>query len=153
MHGHRLTSLKDFQYWRLITHQLAFVNSSDLFLAELILYNVAVHIERRFGSIKYAVCSFFASTFRRLMYAQSFLFVSFLVATLLQFITIMLFHRVGINHISLGPMAVLFSILYQYSRIIPPAYTYRIFGIPLNNKSMNYILAFQVSCPSNYSLS
>jgi hypothetical protein len=64
---------------------------------------------------------------------------------LLQFITIMLFHRVGINYISLGPMAVLFSILYQYSRIIPPAYTYRVFGIPLNNKSMNYILAFQVS--------
>lgn len=90
-------------------------------------------------------CVLFPSTFHRLTYAKSFLFVSFLVATLLQFITIMLFHRVGINHISLGPMAVLFSILYQYSRIIPPAYTYRVFGIPLNNKSMNYILAIQVS--------
>lgn len=43
------------QWWRLITSQLAFTNSSDLFLAELVLYNVSVTLERVFGSSKFAV--------------------------------------------------------------------------------------------------
>ena len=63
---------------------------------------------------------------------------------MLQFLAVILFHRIGVNHIALGPMAVLFSILYQYSRIVPPVYIYRIFGIAFNNKSTNYILASQV---------
>ncbi|KAF8961106.1 hypothetical protein BDZ97DRAFT_1830359 [Flammula alnicola] len=117
------------QYWRLITHHLAFSNSSDLFVAELILYNVGVQIERQFGSAKFA----------------SFAFVSVLVSTLLELISLILFHRVGLNHISLGPSALIFSILYQYSRIVPPVYTYRVFGIPLNNKSLTYILGLQIA--------
>lgn len=43
------------QYWRLLGHHLAFVNSSDLFLATLVFYNVGVQVERQFGSVKYAV--------------------------------------------------------------------------------------------------
>jgi hypothetical protein len=43
------------QYWRLFAHHLAFSNSSDLLVAELLLYNVAVQIERQFGSLKFAV--------------------------------------------------------------------------------------------------
>ncbi|KIM46525.1 hypothetical protein M413DRAFT_17145 [Hebeloma cylindrosporum] len=117
------------QYWRLLIHHLAFSNSSDLFLAELILYNVGVQIERQFGSIKFA----------------SFTFVSLLVSTLLELVSLLLFHRVGFNHISLGPSALIFSILYQYSRIVPPVYAYRIFGVPLNNKSVNYFLALQLA--------
>jgi hypothetical protein len=75
---------------------------------------------------------------------QSFAFVTFVVATLLELIILLLFHRVGINHIALGPSTLLFSILYQYSRIVPPVYTYRIFGFPLNNKSANYFIALLV---------
>ncbi|KDR84111.1 hypothetical protein GALMADRAFT_54408 [Galerina marginata CBS 339.88] len=117
------------QYWRLMTHHLAFSNSSDLFLAELILYNVGVKIERQFGSLKFA----------------SFAFVSLLVTTLLEFISLILFHRVGLNHISMGPSALVFSILYQYSRIVPSGYAYKIFGVPLSNKSTNYLLALQLA--------
>ncbi|KAF8165706.1 hypothetical protein B0H34DRAFT_647781 [Crassisporium funariophilum] len=117
------------QYWRLLSHHLAFTNSSDLFVAELILYNVGVQIERQFGSLKYA----------------SFVFVSILVATLLEFMTLILFHRAGLNHISMGLSVLVFSILYQYSRIVPPLYTFRIFGLSLNNKSFNYLLALQIA--------
>lgn len=44
----------------------------------------------------------------------------------------------------MGPSTLLFSILYQYYRIVPQVYTYRIFGVPLNNKSVLYFLALQV---------
>ncbi|KAF4619612.1 hypothetical protein D9613_004924 [Agrocybe pediades] len=117
------------QYWRLISHNLAFSNSSDVFLASLILYNVGVPIERQFGSIKYA----------------SFATVSLFVATFLEFITILLFYRVGIDHIAMGPSTLVFAILYQYSRIVPAVYTFKIFGVPLNNKSFNYLLALQLA--------
>jgi hypothetical protein len=66
------------------------------------------------------------------------------VATLLEFISLILFHRAGLNHISVGPSVLIFSIIYQYSRIVPAVYNFRIFGLPLNNKSMNYLLALQV---------
>lgn len=43
------------QYWRLLVHHLAFSNSSDLLLAEILLYNVSIPIERMFGTSKFAV--------------------------------------------------------------------------------------------------
>jgi len=46
---------RDHQYWRLLVHHAAFCNSSELFLWELILYNIGVDIERQFGGVKYAV--------------------------------------------------------------------------------------------------
>jgi len=134
------------QYWRLISHQLAFSNSADFFLAQLLLYSVGRHVERQFGSVKYAASLPIKLLVKSddLHWLQSFIFVSLLLATLLQFITVILFYRVGVNHIALGPMAIIFSMLYQYSRIVPPVYIYRIFGIAFNNKSTSYILALQV---------
>lgn len=87
--------------------------------------------------------------------SKSFAFVSTLMTMLLEFLLLVLFHRVGLNYIAMGPSALLFSILYQYSRIVPSVYSYRIFGIPLNNKSLLYLLALQVrihfpTWPSNF---
>ena len=62
----------------------------------------------------------------------------------LEFLSLLLFHRVGLNHIAMGPTALIFAMLYQYSRIVPSAYSFRVFGIPLNNKSLVYMLALQV---------
>lgn len=118
-----------YQYWRLLTHTLAFSNSSDLLLAELLLYVVAVHIERQFGSVKFA----------------SFMVISALLSTILEFVVLMLLHRVGVNHIPSGPTAVIFTILYQWFRLIPPAYRFRVFGVHLSNKSFTYILASQLA--------
>ncbi|KAH7887454.1 hypothetical protein F5I97DRAFT_1966033 [Phlebopus sp. FC_14] len=117
------------QYWRLVTHHLAFSNSSDLLLAELLLYGVGVTIERQFGSVKFA----------------SFTIVSALLATVLEFLSLILFHRIGINHIPSGPSAIIFSILYQWSRLVPPAYHFRIFGLPLSSKAFIYVLASQLA--------
>ncbi|KIM76387.1 hypothetical protein PILCRDRAFT_98745 [Piloderma croceum F 1598] len=119
---------RHYQYWRLFAHHLAFSNSSDLLVAELILWNVGVHIERQFGSIKYA----------------SFAVVSTLLATIFEFVGLLLFHRIGLNHISSGPSSLVFSILYQYFRIVPSAYQFRIFGVHLSNKTFMYILASQL---------
>ncbi|KDQ64190.1 hypothetical protein JAAARDRAFT_218868 [Jaapia argillacea MUCL 33604] len=117
------------QYWRLLVHHLAYSNSSDLFLAELLLYNVGVHIERAFGSVKFA----------------SFALVSILLSTILEFLALLLFSGVGLNYIHSGPTTLVFSILYQYSRLIPSAYLFRVFGVPLSNKVFYYILAFQIA--------
>jgi hypothetical protein len=36
-------------------HYLAFSNSSDLFIAQLVMYNAGIQVERQFGSVKFAV--------------------------------------------------------------------------------------------------
>jgi len=117
------------QYWRLFAHHLAFSNSADLLVAELIFWNVGVHVERHFGSIKFA----------------SFAVISTLLATIFEFLSLLVFHPAGLNHISSGPSALVFTILYQYFRIVPPAYHFRIFGVTLSNKSYSYILASQLA--------
>lgn len=43
------------QYWRFFGHHVVFSNSSELFLWELLVYNIGVSIERQFGCVKYAV--------------------------------------------------------------------------------------------------
>ncbi|KNZ76449.1 UBA domain-containing protein 14, partial [Termitomyces sp. J132] len=117
------------QYWRLVLHHLAFSSSSDLFIAQLLLFNAGIQVERQFGSIKYA----------------SFVVVSSILVTILELASLIVFHRAGLNHIAMGPAAVVFSIMYQYSRIVPATYKYRIFGVPLNNKSFLYLLAAQTA--------
>ncbi|KAI3610460.1 uba domain-containing protein ucp14 [Moniliophthora roreri] len=117
------------QYWRFITHNLAFSSSGDLLLAELVLFNVGVVVERHFGTLKFA----------------SFVLISTILTALLELVVLVLCRNLGITHIPAGPSALFFSLLYQYSRIIPSVYDFRIFGVPLSNKSFTYILAVQLA--------
>ncbi|TCD67515.1 hypothetical protein EIP91_012320 [Steccherinum ochraceum] len=125
---------KHYQYWRLLTHHFACANSSDLFLTELLLYNVAVHIERTFGSIKFA----------------SFLSLSLVINTLLEFTTMLVLRifplfGTSFNYIPAGPLSFVFSIVYQYLRIIPHAYQFKVFGISMSDKIWTYALALQLA--------
>jgi hypothetical protein len=47
--------LESGQFWRLLTSQCAWQDSTSLFLGSMLLYNVATAIERAFGSLKFAV--------------------------------------------------------------------------------------------------
>jgi len=117
------------QYWRLGVHHLAFSSSSELFIAEILLFNIGVQVERQYGVLKFA----------------SFAVISTLLSTLLEFLSLILFHRAGLDYIPPGPSALIFSIIYQYSRIVPSSYNFRIFGLPLTNKSFAYVFALQLS--------
>ncbi|KAH7931172.1 hypothetical protein BV22DRAFT_1190481 [Leucogyrophana mollusca] len=117
------------QYWRLLVHHLAFASSSDLLVAEIILYSAGIHIERQFGSIKFA----------------SFAIASLLLATTLEFLSLLLFHRIGLNHIPAGPTTLVFSVLFQWFRLVPPVYHFRVFGVSVSNKIFTYILASQLA--------
>lgn len=84
---------------------------------------------------------------RPLIVVQSFLLVSSVVSSALSFAALLLLHASGyyLNRIPAGPTALLFSVLYQYSRIVPTAYTFNIFSLPLSNKSFTYLIAAQVT--------
>ncbi|KAG2141683.1 hypothetical protein BD769DRAFT_1626204 [Suillus cothurnatus] len=120
---------RNHQYWRLLLHHTAFSNSSDLLIAEILLYGVGCTCRTSVWECKFA----------------SFTVGLRLLATILEFLTLILFHNMGINKIPSGPSALLFSILYQWYRLIPPAYHFRIFGIAGSNKAFVYILASQLA--------
>lgn len=95
--------------------------------------------------MKYAVSEgIMKQSYRHSVHRQSFLVVTTLLATTLEFLALLLFNSLGLNYISAGALALVYSIIYQYSRLVPSAYRFRIFGIQFNNKSLNYFLAFQV---------
>lgn len=116
---------RDHQYWRLLTSQLIFGNSSELLLAETLLYNVAVGVERRFGSRKFG----------------SFLLVTLGVSVFLIFAFMLLLYGAGVNYIPPGPLTMIFTILYQHYRIIPAVYHFRISYLSISNKAFDYFLA------------
>ncbi|KAF9509859.1 hypothetical protein BS47DRAFT_1300897 [Hydnum rufescens UP504] len=120
---------RDHQYWRLLTHQLVVGNSSELLVLELLLYNVSLHIERSFGGPK---CECILPP------------VSLMLSSLLSFVSLLVFHRLGLNHIPAGPVSLIMSIVYQHARIVPPSYTFRIMNFDLTNKIFIYILALQL---------
>ncbi|OSD04562.1 hypothetical protein PYCCODRAFT_1443827 [Trametes coccinea BRFM310] len=122
------------QYWRLVVHQLACASSSDLLLVEVFLYNVSICIERTFGSIKYA----------------SFLIISAVTTMLISFIALLVARLTPVtsslfNNIPPGPIAVMSAVLYQYIRLVPPAYHFRIFGLGMSDKIWVYAIAAQLA--------
>lgn len=76
---------------------------------------------------------------------KAFSVTSVITSTLLEFAGLLLFNRLGFNVIPAGPTALVFSILYQFARLVPHAYTFKIFGVTFTNKIFMYILAFQVN--------
>ncbi|WVN85205.1 uncharacterized protein L203_100350 [Cryptococcus depauperatus CBS 7841] len=116
------------QYWRIIVHPLAFGNSTELLMGELLLYNVGVHIERAFGSRKYS----------------SFIIVSTVLSTLLCSVFMILLHPLGIRSIPGGPYGIIFSLLWQYHRIVPSLYQFSLFGITFSQKVFTWIFASQL---------
>ncbi|KZT05568.1 uncharacterized protein LAESUDRAFT_681043 [Laetiporus sulphureus 93-53] len=122
------------QYWRLFAHHVACANSSDLFLIELLLYNVGVQIERSFGSAKFS----------------SFIVVAMLTSTITTFLSLLVLQASRttgaiFNDIPSGPIAMMFSILYQYARLVPQAYQMKIFGVDLSDKIWVYLVAGQLA--------
>ncbi|KAH9899579.1 hypothetical protein C8Q73DRAFT_638142 [Cubamyces lactineus] len=125
---------KHHQYWRLLVHQLACASSSDLLLTELFLYNTSIIIERAFGSMKYA----------------SFLIISAVTTMLLSFAALLVAQLTPVtgalfNNIPPGPIAVMAAVLYQYMRLVPPAYHFRIFGVGMSDKVWVYAIAAQLA--------
>jgi len=66
------------------------------------------------------------------------------VASISEFASLLLLNNLGLNTIPASPIALVFSVLYQFSRVVPSIYHFRIFGIVFNNKSFTYLLAAQV---------
>ncbi|EIW76228.1 hypothetical protein CONPUDRAFT_64722 [Coniophora puteana RWD-64-598 SS2] len=117
------------QYWRLVAQNAAFANSSDLLVAEFLLFNAGIHVERMFGTCKFA----------------SFAVVTMLMSTLMEFLGLLIFHHVGLNFIPGGPIPLIFAIIYQWFRLVPSAYEFRIFGVALSNKIYTYVLVAQIA--------
>jgi hypothetical protein len=80
---------------------------------------------------------------------QSFLVLSLLISTTLEFLVLLAFHAYGVNIIHAGPAALLFSILYQYSRLVPSSYDVRVLGLVFTDKAFTYALAIQVRFLAN----
>ncbi|KAI8967879.1 hypothetical protein BDF20DRAFT_897590 [Mycotypha africana] len=113
-----------YQYWRIVTSHMAFGSSGDLFFGILLLYALRV-LERQYGSSKYI----------------AFLFISWAISTILELISLALCSQFGLNRIRGGPYALIFAMLYQYYRIIPVTYKFRVFGIIMTDKIFLYIIA------------
>lgn len=117
-----------YQLWRLLTSHIAFSSSGDFLFGSIILYTLRV-IERQYGTSKYT----------------AFLFMTFIFSTILELVALIAGEKIGLKSIPGGPYALMFSALYQYHRIIPVTYRFRIFGLVMTDKLFLYVLASQLA--------
>ena len=85
--------------------------------------------------------SFFSCT------PQSFLAVSTLLVTVLELLSLLVLHQFGftLNAIPSGPVGLAFSIVYQFFRLVPTAYHFRVLGVSFSNKVFLFALASLVN--------
>ncbi|KAM0749836.1 hypothetical protein T439DRAFT_302814 [Meredithblackwellia eburnea MCA 4105] len=119
---------RDHQLWRLVVHHFAFANSSELFLAILLLSYTAMPVERAFGSVKFA----------------SFLVVVMGMSTVMETVALLMGQRIGFTKIPAGPFAIVFAILYQFSRLIPSSFYWKVFGVEVTDNIGHYFVASQL---------
>ncbi|GAB7327757.1 hypothetical protein MBLNU13_g11570t1 [Cladosporium sp. NU13] len=144
------------QYWRLLTWQLAYTNSAEVLFAAMTFYQLRV-IERLWGSRKFA----FTSEADRQV-SQSFLVSTYIYTALLPPILLAVIIRPlswgHINYLPSGPTPLLFALLAQYHAAIPYNYKYRLssslpnsasstqeYGIMLTSKATSYLLPMQLA--------
>ncbi|RCH94907.1 hypothetical protein CU097_013012 [Rhizopus azygosporus] len=105
------------QFSRLFLSHVAFSSSGDFLFGSIILYSMRI-IERQYGTSKYT----------------AFLFITTIISTILEVVMLIVGGRIGLKSIPSGPYAIIFAILYQYYRVIPVTYRFRIFGIVMTDK-------------------
>ncbi|KAI8448849.1 hypothetical protein BY996DRAFT_7547321 [Phakopsora pachyrhizi] len=123
---------RDLQLWRILGHHFACSNSVDLFLIVILLWQISVPVERRFGSVKYA----------------SFLIVSIAVGTFFELFALIVNHHLfNYRAIPSGPFLLTFATLYQYHRIVPSLYDYKISRMTFDSNSLiPDLLSIILSC-------
>ncbi|KAI8978155.1 hypothetical protein BDB01DRAFT_800949 [Pilobolus umbonatus] len=112
------------QLWRVVSSPWGFNSLGTAVVGTWLIYKLRI-IERRLGSAKYAAL----------------IFTSFVASTLLQTSVLLVSSRFGMKSMSNGPYAILFSILYQFYRLIPPTDEFRFLGITMTDKTYVYMAA------------
>ncbi|KAI6815459.1 hypothetical protein KC332_g10886 [Hortaea werneckii] len=133
------------QFWRLLTWQVCYTNSTEVLFAAMSLYQLRI-IERLWGTRKFA--SFLIAT---LPYTT--LLPPILLATVIRPIS-----GAYINYLPAGPTPILFALLAQYHASIPYIYKYRLstpvpatgssereYGLELTSKATSYLLPLQLA--------
>ncbi|KAF5006116.1 hypothetical protein FDECE_7488 [Fusarium decemcellulare] len=131
------------QFWRLLTYQLCYTNSTEVLFAAMSLYNLRI-VERMWGSRKFA--SFMTATFLLTS------FIPPLVSIVLRPLTAGWF-----NYMPAGPTPIIFAILAQYHAMVPHMYKYRVatseapptnepfVGLTFSDKSYKYAIALHLA--------
>lgn len=67
--------------------------------------------------------------------------------TALEVLSLTLFKYLDVGIVSLpaGPFTFIFALLYNYSKSVPSSYTYKVFGLSFNSKSLVYLLSAQLA--------
>ncbi|PSK36038.1 hypothetical protein B9Z65_5853 [Elsinoe australis] len=117
--------LRDYhQWWRLLTWQTCYTNSTEVLFAAMTVYQLRV-IERLWGTRKFG--SFLLSTL-----PYNLLLPPLLLALVLRPLS---FSR--INYLPAGPTPIIFALLAQYHAAIPYLYKYQVSAAPPSNTGAN----------------
>ncbi|GAA6006224.1 hypothetical protein JCM10207_000567 [Rhodosporidiobolus poonsookiae] len=122
--------VRDHQFYRFLVHNAIYANSSELFLAVLLLWYSAPTVERMWGTRKFA----------------NFVLVATAFSTALTALVLLLGWRLTggrFNSLPAGPFAPTFALIYQAHRLVPTLYHFKLFhpSLSLTNRFPLYLLA------------
>ncbi|RCI02997.1 hypothetical protein CU098_007803 [Rhizopus stolonifer] len=118
------------QFWRYFISHFGFNSFGSTVAGTYLLYRMKI-IEQRYGSSKYAAM----------------LFISFVASALIHTGT----GLAGSPIVPNGPITVIFTILYQYQKIVPPNFQSKLLGLAITDKTYVYIPAVQLLLSNPFS--
>ncbi|PWN48841.1 hypothetical protein IE53DRAFT_388958 [Violaceomyces palustris] len=121
------------QYWRLLTCQLAYSNSSELFLSTLLLYNASRSLERTFGSRKFGSFVLITTIIYTALLSVALLTLSWGPLRDVGFLPKQLTEQ---GRIPGGNFALIFSILHQHSRVVPDLWMIEVGRLRLGDRAV-----------------
>ncbi|XP_054168501.1 ubiquitin-associated domain-containing protein 2-like [Oppia nitens] len=124
--------------WQILISKICMPDVKDLVCGSLLLYYLRV-FERRYGSNKYA--SYLLSCFT----VSLFLEISMVF-------TLNAFNIIKNPNLMSGPFNIIFALLVNYYIDIPALKTTQVLGLPINTKTLTYILGFQTMITSTNSM-
>lgn len=115
------------EIWRLLTSQLCFTSTSESVLGFILLYHIRL-FERHFGSNKYAASVLF-----------------FMFANLVVQVIVALSSGDALPSFSPGLYSLIFGLLPSFYFDIPSIVNFRLWKLPLSDKTALYVLALQLA--------
>jgi len=126
------------QLWRLMVSKMVFADMKDMVCGCLLLYYLRV-FERRFGSNKYS----------------SYLLACFTISSLLEVSLVWALNALNvtdIEYLTPGPFNIIFALFVNYYFDVPALHSTPFLGIPINAKSLTYLLGLQAMISTNSSI-
>ncbi|CAD6884301.1 unnamed protein product [Tilletia laevis] len=131
--------LRQGQYWRLVTYQLCYTNSSEVLLSALLLYRSGRTVERIFSTPKYAAFVLFSLVVQAALTIAIILVMMRTSAESWFALAVPTVWRES-GRLPGGPFGLIAALVYQHSQLVPDLWLVKLGPVLIGDRALDWVL-------------